>query len=80
MDVVREELAEDPTIDITTTGRRSGESRRIEIWMFDIDGRFFIAGSPGPRGVARGPHRAPGIHGAPQAQSAARLSLCVRRW
>ncbi|HEY3830884.1 MAG TPA: nitroreductase family deazaflavin-dependent oxidoreductase [Acidimicrobiia bacterium] len=49
MDIVREELAADPTIDITTTGRRSGEPRRIEIWMFDLDGRFFIAGTPGPR-------------------------------
>ena len=50
MDVVREELADDPTIDITTTGRRSGEPRRVEIWMLDVDGRFFITGTPGPRG------------------------------
>jgi deazaflavin-dependent oxidoreductase (nitroreductase family) len=49
MDVVRTELADDPTIDITTTGRRSGEPRRIEIWMLDIDGRFFITGTPGRR-------------------------------
>lgn len=49
MDVVREELADDPTIDITTIGRRSGQPRRIEIWMLDVDGRFFITGTPGPR-------------------------------
>jgi deazaflavin-dependent oxidoreductase (nitroreductase family) len=49
MDVVRDELADDPTIDITTTGRRSGQPRRIEIWMLDVDGRFFITGTPGPR-------------------------------
>lgn len=49
MDVVRSELADDPTIDITTTGRRSGEPRRIEIWMLDVDGRFFITGTPGRR-------------------------------
>ena len=49
MDVVREELADDPTVDITTTGRRSGEPRRIEIWMLDVDGRFFITGIPGRR-------------------------------
>jgi deazaflavin-dependent oxidoreductase (nitroreductase family) len=49
MDVVSAELRDDPTIDITTTGRRSGEPRRIEIWMLDIDGRFFITGTPGPR-------------------------------
>jgi deazaflavin-dependent oxidoreductase (nitroreductase family) len=49
MDAVRDELRDDPTIDITTTGRRSGRPRRIEIWMLDIDGRFFITGTPGPR-------------------------------
>lgn len=49
MDVLREELAEDPTVDITTTGRRSGLPRRIEIWMLDIDGRFFITGTLGTR-------------------------------
>jgi deazaflavin-dependent oxidoreductase (nitroreductase family) len=49
MDVVRDELADDPTIDITTTGRRSGQPRRLEIWMLEIDGRFFITGTPGPR-------------------------------
>jgi deazaflavin-dependent oxidoreductase (nitroreductase family) len=49
MDVVRDELADDPTVDITTTGRRSGQPRRIEIWMLDIDGRFFITGTPGRR-------------------------------
>ena len=48
-EVVRGELAEDPTVDITTTGRRSGEPRRIEIWMLDVDGRFFVTGTPGPR-------------------------------
>jgi hypothetical protein len=31
VDVLREELADDPTVDITTTGRRSGRARRIEI-------------------------------------------------
>ena len=49
MDVVRDELAEDPTVDITTTGRRSGVDRRIEIWMLDVDGRFFVTGTPGRR-------------------------------
>jgi deazaflavin-dependent oxidoreductase (nitroreductase family) len=47
--VVRDELRDDPTIDITTTGRRSGLARRIEIWMLDVDGRFFITGTPGRR-------------------------------
>jgi deazaflavin-dependent oxidoreductase (nitroreductase family) len=49
VEVVRDELRDDPTIDITTTGRRSGEPRRIEIWMLDVDGRFFITGTPGRR-------------------------------
>jgi deazaflavin-dependent oxidoreductase (nitroreductase family) len=47
--LVRAELTDDPTIDITTTGRRSGEPRRIEIWMLAVGDRFFITGTPGPR-------------------------------
>jgi deazaflavin-dependent oxidoreductase (nitroreductase family) len=49
VDLVRAELEDDPTVDITTTGRRSGRQRRIEIWMLDVDGRFFITGTPGRR-------------------------------
>ena len=37
------------TIDLTTTGRRSGEPRRIEIYLHDLDGRLFISGTPYPR-------------------------------
>jgi deazaflavin-dependent oxidoreductase (nitroreductase family) len=48
-EVVRSALADDPTIDITTTGRRTRQPRRIEIWMMDVDGRFFITGTPGRR-------------------------------
>ena len=44
LDAVRQQLARDPTIDITTTGRRSGAARRIEIWMMVVDDRFFITG------------------------------------
>ena len=46
---MRVELADDPTVDITTTGRQTGLPRRIEIWMLDVDGRFFITGTPGRR-------------------------------
>jgi deazaflavin-dependent oxidoreductase (nitroreductase family) len=42
-------LENDRTIDITTTGRRSGEPRRIEIWRYRYDGRTFLSGSPGTR-------------------------------
>ena len=36
-------------IDLTTTGRRSGEPRRIEIFLHDLDGRLFISGTPYPQ-------------------------------
>ena len=39
----------DVVIDITTTGRRTGQPRRIEIWFHNIDGRIIITGQPGPR-------------------------------
>ncbi len=47
---ITQALQDDLVIDITTTGRISGEPRRIEIWLRPIDGRYFIAGLPGPRG------------------------------
>jgi deazaflavin-dependent oxidoreductase (nitroreductase family) len=37
------------TIDITTTGRRSGKPRRVEIVFHNIDGRIYISGVPSPR-------------------------------
>lgn len=37
------------TCDLTTTGRRSGEPRGVEIWYVVVDGGLFIVGSPGPR-------------------------------
>jgi deazaflavin-dependent oxidoreductase (nitroreductase family) len=36
-------------IDITTTGRRTGKARRIEIAIHNIDGRLFISGMPSRR-------------------------------
>ena len=36
-------------IDITTTGRTSGEPRRLEIVFHRIDGRMWISGMPSPR-------------------------------
>ncbi|CAN5581204.1 hypothetical protein BH23CHL8_BH23CHL8_16180 [soil metagenome] len=42
-------LSEGGLIDITTTGRRSGLPRRIEIVFHAIDGRVYISGMPGPR-------------------------------
>ena len=45
-DSIRRALAEGGTIDITTTGRRSGQPRRIEIVFHVIDGRTYISGMP----------------------------------
>jgi deazaflavin-dependent oxidoreductase (nitroreductase family) len=48
-EAVQRALENDRTIDITTTGRRSGQARRIEIWRYRYDGRTFLSGSPGTR-------------------------------
>lgn len=42
-------LAAVRTIEITTTGRRSGRAIRVEIWWFHFEGRFIITGTPGRR-------------------------------
>jgi deazaflavin-dependent oxidoreductase (nitroreductase family) len=39
-------LSRGHTIDITTTGRRSGRPRRIEIVFHNIDRRIYISGIP----------------------------------
>jgi hypothetical protein len=46
---VAEALRSDRVVDITTTGRRSGEQSRIEIWFHNVDGRIFLTGLPGRR-------------------------------
>jgi len=48
-DAARQALERDRTIDITTTGRRSGRARRLETWFFNVDGRIYLTGSPGRR-------------------------------
>ena len=45
-DPVQRAFAHGDVIDITTTGRRSGQPRRIEIVYHVIDGRIYISGSP----------------------------------
>jgi deazaflavin-dependent oxidoreductase (nitroreductase family) len=47
-DTVRAALAHAQTIDLTTTGRRSGQPRRIEIVLHNLDGRLVISGMPMP--------------------------------
>ncbi len=46
---IRQALARDRVIDITTIGRASGQPRRIEMWFHNLDGRVYITGLPGPR-------------------------------
>jgi deazaflavin-dependent oxidoreductase (nitroreductase family) len=48
-EAIRRALAQGHTIDITTTGRRSGEPRRTEIVFHAIDGRLYISGWPFPK-------------------------------
>ena len=47
---VAEALARGGIVDITTTGRKSGLQRRIEIVFHAIDGEWYITGRPGKRG------------------------------
>lgn len=45
-EAVRRALAQGGIIDITTTGRRTGLPRRIEIALHSIGGRLYISGMP----------------------------------
>ena len=47
---VQEALEKDLIIDITTTGRKSDDARRVEIWFHNLDGILYITGLPGTRG------------------------------
>jgi deazaflavin-dependent oxidoreductase (nitroreductase family) len=44
-----EALARNRTIDITTTGAKSGRPQRIEIWAWVAEGTVYLTGSPGRR-------------------------------
>ena len=46
---VKQALERDRTIDITTKGRKTGQSHRTEIWFHNIDGHLYIIGAPGRR-------------------------------
>jgi deazaflavin-dependent oxidoreductase (nitroreductase family) len=45
-EAIRTALSRGGIIDITTTGRKSGQPRRIEIVFHAIDGRIVISGMP----------------------------------
>lgn len=46
---IRSALEHGQTIDITTTGRKSGLPRRIELSFENLGGRLYLCGEPGPR-------------------------------
>jgi len=48
-DRIRRALARGHLIDITTTGRRSGRPRRVELVFHNLGGRIYISGRPGRR-------------------------------
>jgi deazaflavin-dependent oxidoreductase (nitroreductase family) len=48
-DRIRRALSRGHLIDITTTGRRTGQPRRVELVFHNIDGRLFISGMPNAR-------------------------------
>jgi deazaflavin-dependent oxidoreductase (nitroreductase family) len=48
-DSIQHALRRGHTIDITTTGRRTGKARRIELVFHTIGGRIIISGSPSRR-------------------------------
>lgn len=46
---VRQALATDRIIDITTTGRQTGQPRRLETWLYRASGTLYLTGRPGRR-------------------------------
>jgi deazaflavin-dependent oxidoreductase (nitroreductase family) len=46
---IEEALGRSRTVDITTTGAKSGRPQRIEIWTWIADGTVYLTGSPGRR-------------------------------
>jgi len=45
----RGSTARDRTVDITTTGARSGKARRIEIWFHQVHGHWYVSSTPAKR-------------------------------
>jgi deazaflavin-dependent oxidoreductase (nitroreductase family) len=48
-DEIKQALAKDRVIDMTTIGRTSGQPRRKETWFHNIDGKIYLTGTPGKR-------------------------------
>lgn len=47
---IQKALQADRTIDIVTTGAKTGQLRRTEIWFWNINGRIIICGTPSAGG------------------------------
>lgn len=47
MDTIESALAKGGIVDITTTGRKSGQPHRIEIYLHNLDGVLYLTGRPG---------------------------------
>jgi deazaflavin-dependent oxidoreductase (nitroreductase family) len=45
-DLVKQALEQGGVIDITTRGRKIGQSRRLEIRFHNIDGQLYLTGTP----------------------------------
>ena len=56
LEAVRRALATDQTIDIVTTGARSGARRTTEIWFTRVADAIYITGTPAGDGTS-GPRR-----------------------
>jgi deazaflavin-dependent oxidoreductase (nitroreductase family) len=48
-DEIRSTLLRGGVVDITTTGRRTGKSRRIEIRLHVVEGQLYLTAAPGKR-------------------------------
>lgn len=49
-EAIQHALANDNLVDITATGRKSGEPRKFEIMLRRHAGKYYIAGQPAPKG------------------------------
>ena len=56
-DAILRSLLDERTVDIVTTGRRSGTTRTTEIWTTVVDGQTYLCGTPNAsrQGVERQP-------------------------
>lgn len=50
LQITPQSSARDRTIDITTTGARTGTARRIETWFYRAGDEIYLTGQPAPRG------------------------------